>query len=74
MGTHEFRYELDGEEYVERSNRCWNRKYFLRNIFNCQFLQLKIYYICRCLSMLTSDQDYKKDTPNITNSRYSHGN
>ena len=47
---------------------------FLRNIFNCQFLQLKIYYICRCLSMLTSDQDYKKDTPNITNSRYSHGN
>jgi hypothetical protein len=47
---------------------------FLRNIFNCQFLQLKIYYICRCLSMLTSDQDYKKDTPNITNNRYSHGN
>ena len=35
MGTHEFLYELDGEEDVERSNRCWNRKYFFINIFNC---------------------------------------
>ena len=43
----------------------------LRNIFNCYFLQLKIYYICRCLSMITSDQDYKKDMTNITNNRYS---
>jgi hypothetical protein len=30
MGTHEFLYELDGEEDVERSNRCWNRKYFFK--------------------------------------------
>ena len=55
MGTHEFLYELDGEEDVDHT-------VVLED------------YIRRCLSMLTSDQDYKKDTLNITNNRYSHGN